>query len=964
LRKLGLPFFFAIVIAVSVQAQESDVLVTKDGPVQSPVNTDVPYSVSVTNLGPDATATLTLTDAIPVGLTFVSGTQDTGPAFLCTYPSPGATTGSINCTIATLTSGSTADFTFVFHIPPSSPAGSVFTNVANVATATDPNPDNDSASAVTTTPFSDVVVSKDGPAESAEDTDVPYTVSVTNLGPDDTTTLTLTDAIPAGMTFVSGTQDTGPAFLCTYPSPGDTIGSVNCSIAVLTAGSTANFTFVFHIPPATPPGTAFTNIANVATATDTNSENDSATAVTITPFPPQGDLFVEKTGPTGAAPDSDVVYTITVGNAGPDDATGVTLNDTLPGTMTFVSLSQGSGPAMVCTTPGGGMGGLVSCTAATFPAGATATFTLTGHIPAGTPSGTTFANTATVTSGDDPNEENNSSSTVLTVASADVGVVKTGTPSVTAGSNITYTITVSNAGPDTALSVTLEDPLPPDTTFVSLTQNNGPAAACATPGVGTSGIVSCNFAALGNGASAQFTLVVEAGNTTSATNTATVDSDSADSNPANDSSTVVTSVTPSADVAVTKDGPSTTGAGGNVTYTVTVTNNGPSDAANVSLTDTLPANTTFVSATQDSGPAFSCGTPAVGGTGTITCTIDPLPAGATATFTFVLHVSPSAPSGSSIANTATVATTTADPNAGNDSSTSTATVVVEADVSVVKNGPTSIEAGTDITYNITVTNSGPSDASTISLTDTVPANTTFVSATQNTGPLFSCGTPAVGGTGTITCTLGTFTSGSSATFTFVMHVSPAAPSGGSIVNTADVTTATTDPVPGNNSSTTTAIVASPADLVITKTGPPSADQGTNVTYTVTVTNNGPADSLNVSLTDPVPANTTFVSIAQTSGPTFACATPPVGGTGTITCTLATFPPGSAAFDIVLHVNPQASGAVVNTATVTSPNDPTPANNAGTATTALAALAAVPTLSPLALALMALALAGIVVFLRR
>jgi uncharacterized repeat protein (TIGR01451 family) len=679
---------------------------------------------------------------------------------------------------------------------------------------------------------SDVLVTKNGPDQSAADTDVSYSVSVTNLGPDDTATLTLTDAIPAGMTFVSGAQDNGPAFLCAYPNPGDSIGTINCSIATLTAGSTADFTFVFHIPPATPPGTPFTNIAAIATATDPNSENDSATAVTFTPFPPQSDIFVNKTGPSAAAPDTDVVYTITVGNAGPDDASTVTLDDTLPGTMTFVSLSQGPGPAMSCSTPAVGAGGLVSCTAATFPAGATTTFTLTGHIPAGTPSGTAFSNTATVSSANDPNEENNSSFTVLTVSSVDIGVVKLGPPSVTAGTNISYTITVSNGGPDTALNVTLHDPLPPNTTFVSLVQDNGPAAVCTPPGVGTNGIVTCNFASLANGASAQFTLVIEAGNTMSATNTATVTTDSADSNPTNDSSTVVTSVTPSADLSVTKDGPSTINAGATITYTMTVVNNGPSDADDVSLTDTLPADTTFVSATQTSGPTFSCATP-----------------------------------------------------------------------------------------------------------------------------------PA-GGTGTITCTLGTFTAGSTATFMFVMQVSPSAPSGGSIVNTADVTTTATDPVPGNDSSTSTAIVAAPADLDITKTGPPSADQDTDVTYTVTVTNNGPADALDVSLTDPVPANTTFVSIAQTSGPTFACATPPAGGTGTITCTIATLPPGSAAFDIVLHVNPQASGAVSNTATVTSPNDPTPANNAGTAITALAALAAIPTLSPLALALMALSLAGIVLFLRR
>jgi len=963
LRNISLSLFLFLAIAVSAGAQQSDVAVTKSGPDMASASTDVSYSVSVTNGGPDATALLTLTDGIPAGMTFVSGTQDNGPAFACAYPNPGDAIGTISCTIATLSAGSTADFTFVFHIPSSAPPGSAFINLASVATATDPNPDNDSASAVTTTPSSDVAVSKSGPAFSAADTDVSYSVSVTNLGPDDTVTLTLTDAIPAGMTFVSATQDTGPTFSCVFPSSGDTVGSINCSIATLPAGSTANFTFVFHIPPATPPGTEFTNVANVNTATDPNSENDAAVAVTATPFPPQADMFVDKTGPAGAAPDSDVVYTITVNNAGPDDGSTVELQDTLPGTMTFVSISQGPGPAMPCTTPAVGSGGLISCTTATFPAGATTTFTLTGHIPAGTPSGTVFNNTATVSASNDPNGENNSSFTELIVSSADVGVVKSGPASVTAGTNISYTITVTNGGPDTALNVNLSDSMPPDTAFVSLNQNNGPPASCSTPGPADNGLILCSWVALANSASAQFTLVIEAGNTTSATNTAIVSTDSADPNTGNDSSTVITSVTPSADVAVTKNGPTTIAAGADITYTVTVTNNGPSDAANVSLTDTLPADTTFVSAAQNSGPLFNCAPlPPAGGTGTITCTTASFPVDAAATFTFVFHVSTTA--GSSIANTADVATTTGDPDSGNDSSTSTATVVVEADVAVVKNGPTSIEAGTDITYDVTVTNNGPSDASTVSLTDAVPANTTFVSATQNTGPLFNCAPlPPAGGTGTITCTLGVFPAGSTATFTFVMHVSPSTPDGTNIVNTADVSTTTTDPVPGNNTSTSTAIVAAPADLSITKTGPANAVQDTDITYTVTIMNNGPADSLNVELTDPIPANTTFVSLTQTSGPTFACATPAVGGTGTITCTLATLPPGTASFDIVLHVNPLASGAVTNTATVTSPNDPTAAN-ASTAVTALPALAAIPALSPLALALMALSLAGIVVFLRR
>jgi uncharacterized repeat protein (TIGR01451 family) len=171
LRKISLLLFLFLAIAVSAGAQQSDVAVTKSGPDMASVSTDVSYSVSVTNLGPDATALLTLTDGIPAGMTFVSGTQVNGPVFACAYPNPGDAIGSISCTIATLAAGSTADFTFVFHIPSSTPPGAEFINLATVDTATDSNSGNDSASAVTTTPSTAHAVTKIGNNGTAADTD-------------------------------------------------------------------------------------------------------------------------------------------------------------------------------------------------------------------------------------------------------------------------------------------------------------------------------------------------------------------------------------------------------------------------------------------------------------------------------------------------------------------------------------------------------------------------------------------------------------------------------------------------------------------------------------------------------------------------------------------------------------------------------------------------------------------------
>ena len=755
----------------------------------------------------------------------------------------------------------------------------------------------------------DLAALKSGPVQSAEDTDVAYDLTVFNVGPDDAVAVTLNDPIPAGMTFVSATNDSGPAFVC-----GESGGIVTCTSASMPAGSTAEFTFVFHIPPGTPPGTTFTNIATVSSQIfDPNDENNSGVAVTSTPPPPQADLSIVKDGPSSAGPDTDVEYTLTVTNGGPDDASGAVWADTLPGTMTFVSLSFDGGEPMSCTTPAIGSGGTITCSAVTYPALASSTFTLTGHIPAATPPFTSFSNTATVTSDtSDPNGENGSWTTMLTVSSVDVSVVKTGPASATAGDTLSYTIVVANAGPDSATGVVLFDTIPPNTTFVSLTHDSGATAVCGTPMPDSTGTVQCIFGTLGSGVTSQYTLEIEIGNTTEVVNTATITTDSFDMDTGNNTSSVTTTVTPSSDVSIVKSGAPSVVAGTNATYTITVTNNGPSDASGVSFGDTLPANTAFVSLTQDGGPAFNCTTGA-----TITCSITTLPVSDPATFTLVVSIDADAPDGSSIDNTANVSTTTSDPNGTNDSSTTSAAVSTSADVAVVKNGPATVTAGSNATYTIDVANNGPSDAANVSLSDTLPPNTTFVSAT-----------PGCSGTTTVTCAIGTMASGATTTITIVVAIDADAASGSSIANTANVTTTTNDPNDANDSSTTTATVATSADLTVTKSGPASVTAGTNATYTIDVTNNGPSDAANVSLSDTLPPNTTLVS-----------ATPGCSGTTTVTCTVGTLTDGaSATITIVLAIDSDApdGSSIANTAIVSATtSDPDNGNNSSTTTATVA-----------------------------
>ncbi|HUR79150.1 MAG TPA: DUF11 domain-containing protein [Thermoanaerobaculia bacterium] len=629
-------------------------------------------------------------------------------------------------------------------------------------------------------PAADLSVMKSGPATAAADTDVTYTVTVTNIGELDAASVEVTDPVPDGMTFVSASP--APAgFTC-----GESEGLVSCFAPLLASGASATFTFVFHIDAQNPPGSEFTNIATATTETiDGNEENNSATAVTVIPTTTT-DVGVSKTGPGSAGPDTNVVYTIVVTNFGSIAATNVTMSDTLPADMTFVSLAQ-SGTSFTCTTPAAGAPGTIQCSIASMEPGESETFTLTAHTPADPGKIPERTNEATVTSDADPNEENNASATTLTISQVDIAVTKSGPSSANAGADIAYTITITNTGPEAATDVTFNDILPSNTTFVSLTYVSGKVATSCTG-------ASCIFGVLALNESSTYSIVLRAGDTTSITNVVTAATASFDTDTSDNASGITTSITPQADLAVTKNGASALTAGNNITYTVAVTNNGPSTAQNVVLTDTLPAGTTFVSVNQTSGPTFTCGQ----ASNVVTCTRATMAPATTANFSIVAAVALSTTG--SITNTADVTATTADPNTNNNRATSIASVAVPpADLSITKTASAGDAfVGSNVIYTVTVRNNGPGPADNVVVTDALPANTSLVSA------------PGCTGTTVLTCNAGTLAPGAQQSFLITVKL-PSAPQ--SVSNTATVTSTTADTTTGNNTSTAVVnAVAIPAGI--------------------------------------------------------------------------------------------------------------------------------------------------------
>jgi len=476
-------------------------------------------------------------------------------------------------------------------------------------------------------------------------------------------------------------------------------------------------------------------------------------------------------------------YVIHVNNEGPDDAASVTLTFPLPSGVAFQSDSVPAGWS--CTTPAPGSGGTITCTAATLAPG-TATFTITASTPP-TASGT-FSTTASITSATpDPDANDNSFDVdVLVAPSTDFSVAVAGTPNpVNAGTDLTWTVVVANNGPSTASAASVTLPLPAPATFLSLAAPAG--WTCSTPAPGTNGTISCSLSATMNPATqATFTIVsnvpgsVAGGTTLSATATVSAP---ADAFPANDSATASVTTAAVADIAVTKTRTaSLVIAGGPLHYTITVTNNGPSDTAGVTMTDVLPAPLRFTSISAPAG--WSCTTPPAGANGTIVCSTTPMAAAATATFALDVVVDPATSAGTVINNTATVTTPTSDPNSANNSSTSSAGVSTPPNVTATKSiaGGATHPEGSVITYTIVLANSGSiaqSDNPGNELTDVLPASLTLVSAIASSGA-------AVANTGTNTVTWnGAIAGGGSVTITIQALVNNGT-SGTTIANQATV----------------------------------------------------------------------------------------------------------------------------------------------------------------------------------
>jgi uncharacterized repeat protein (TIGR01451 family) len=300
------------------------------------------------------------------------------------------------------------------------------------------------------------------------------------------------------------------------------------------------------------------------------------------------------------------------------------------------------------------------------------------------------------------------------------------------------------------------------------------------------------------GASITYTVTAQVASsaTGSLNNTATVEpgGSQVDVDLTNNTATDADTLTQSVDLAITKtDNTLTAAPGGLTTYTIVVSNSGPSDAVGASVNDTFPASITSDSFTAV-GTTGTSGFSATG-TGAIHNTAVTIPAGGSITYTVTANIGATATG--SLSNTATVAKPVGatETNLTNNSATDVDTLTPTANLTVTKvdnvggssiTGTTgSVAAGGTLTFTIVLRNSGPSTAAGVNISDVFPAaiaSDTFTAVgTAGTSGFSASGTGALNNTVTVP-------SGGSITYTVVTNVSAGATVGATMGNSAIITT--------------------------------------------------------------------------------------------------------------------------------------------------------------------------------
>ncbi|QIM17826.1 DUF11 domain-containing protein [Leucobacter coleopterorum] len=667
------------------------------------------YDVKVTNTGADRVTGVTATDVLPAGVAFVSASD--GGVY-------DPVLRRVVWNIGSLDAGASKTVRVAVMVDADVAPGQEIRNVAVVDTeqgcVDDPATSENECESIDIDHTPAIQIVKDDGKETVVPGEaLTYTMTVTNSGKVAAEDITVSDVLPAELEFVSAGQGG------TYDSANR---ELSWTISSLAAGASTTVTVTVNVADSVVPGTDLKNIATVDLPQGciddpaTNENECESTDIDHTP----AISIVKDDKKTVVKPGEELAYDLLVKNSSKYEAKEVTVSDVLPANLVFVSATDGGVYDSATHSVAWDLGAMDADSERTIQVVTTVAATVLGN--------ETVSNTARVFTEqlcvDDPETEvNECESTDIDRVPA-VSITKDdGKTVVRSGETLDYVLTAKNIGDVDAPDVVVTDVLPKNVDFVK-------SSIPGTQSVDDASAFEWNLGTLAPGESREIVVTVKVHEKlapdTDIVNTATITTNGVciddPATEANECEATDIDVTPS-DVWILKDDHKTeVAAGEELTYDLTVGNNSKSKTiTDAVVTDTLPENAVFVSATD--GGAVSADNKSV------TWKLAELAPGATVTVKVTVKVAASAKAGDEVINTASV-----DIPGGciQEDACKTTDRDVLPKLEIVKTDhQETTKPGEKLTYDVTVTNKTNVDASEVIITDTLPANVAYVSSSDN-----------------------------------------------------------------------------------------------------------------------------------------------------------------------------------------------------------------------------------------
>jgi uncharacterized repeat protein (TIGR01451 family) len=856
---------------LTVVAPSLSITKTADAPTVS-AGDAMGFTIAVNNSGQGAANNVTITDALPAG-TGVSWSINPAYAGPGTCGITGAVpTQSLSCNLGTLaTSGSAS-----VHVtsPTARASCGTYPNSATVAATNNPTVPPATASVTVLCPNLSISKTADSTSVSAG-TPIGFTIVVSNAGPGVAKSVTLTDALPSG----SGINwSISPAQAgCSIAA-----GSLSCSFGDLASGASASV----HVTSPTVFSSCST-YPNTALAQATNNPQVSASASTSVQCP---GLQISKIADAGTVSAGDPIgFSISVSNTGAGTATGVTLSDPLPG---GAAVNWSISPAKAgCSIAGTAPNQTLNCAFGDLLSNTSTSV----HVTSATANAScgAYPNTATATATNDGSVQASASINVncpnLTIAkSADASTVNV-------GSNIGFTITVSNTGAGIARAAAISDALP---TGAGISWSISPVYS----GPGTCSVqgstLTCALGDLAPGGSAQVHVTSATSVGTPCTTYPNTASAQATNNPQVQASASTTLRCPALQITKIADATSVS-AGDPIGFTMTVSNTGAGTATGVTLTDPLPGGAGVSWSISPVNAA--CSITGVAPNQSLNCAFGDLASAASAT----VHVTSNTSRSSCAAypNTATAAATNA------QSVQASASITVQCpNLAIEKSADSStVSAGSAIGFTITVSNPGPGTAKAVTLSDPLPGGPGIVWSVDPADA--ACSITGSAPNQSLGCAFGDMAPAASASVHVTSPTSGATPCA-AYPNTASAQ-ATNNPQVQASASTS---VQCPGLQISKAADATSVSAGDPIGFTIVVSNTGAGTATGVTLNDPLPTGS---GISWSISPAKAGCS--MGG-ATLSCSFGNMAPGASNSVHVTSATVFAScGAYPNTATASATN---------------------------------------------